>query len=313
MAKQSKPFMSISEHIELLRSRGLEVDEALARQWLENVSYYRLSAYWYPARKFNIDGRRSDQFKPGIKFTDVVHLYEADRKLRTLIHDGMERIEIAFRARIIETLCNPDPLAYSKPSIYRDTFDHPNCMKTISQRINRASGSDNFIKHYKKEYSVPYPFWVVAEVLNFGDLSKLYAGLRARDQRSIAESFGFIIELDKLTESQCKNFKKNPPLASWLEQLVVIRNICAHHSRLWNRSFVPASTEALKTIPDLNNLPPGQSERLFGAMLVMAKILNTTSPGTTWPDKLQNLIRRDFLTNPLVQNSALGIPDGMQI
>lgn len=88
-----KPTTTIEEHIRRLRDRGMEIDRDQAYQWLHFVSYYRLSAYWYPARKTcERTGRRRDEFQPGTRFSDVVKLYEADRKLRNLVYDGIERI-----------------------------------------------------------------------------------------------------------------------------------------------------------------------------------------------------------------------------
>ena len=113
MSKPLKQATTVSEQIELLTQRGMIVDNDLAVQWLANVSYYRLSAYWYPARLVNLDGTRSDRLADGTTFDDVVALYEADRKLRTVVHDGMERIEIAIRTRVGELLCADDPLSYS--------------------------------------------------------------------------------------------------------------------------------------------------------------------------------------------------------
>ncbi len=81
MPKPLKAATTVAQQIALLRSRGLDVDEGLACQWLANVSYYRLSAYCYPAREFNAAGQRIDSFIPSTSFTDVVALYEADRKL----------------------------------------------------------------------------------------------------------------------------------------------------------------------------------------------------------------------------------------
>lgn len=87
----------------------MQVDHNLASQWLPSVGYYRLSAYWYPARELSPGGERLDNFQAGTTFADVVKLYEADRKLRTLIHDGMERTEIAMRAQLTDLLClTPD-------------------------------------------------------------------------------------------------------------------------------------------------------------------------------------------------------------
>lgn len=288
----------------------MDVENDLAHQWLNYVSYYRLSAYWYPARKMNSNGIREDTFDSGTRFSDAVALYEADRKLRTLVHDGMERIEIAMRTRVGEVLSDGDPLAYTVPQRFRPTFNHEQWMRTAMKRVARAGNSNEAIKHYRKKYDHQYPFWVLAEVLDFADVSRLYEGLPASDQRTIAEEMGVVIDLSGLSEKQQRKTKLQSPLVRWMEQLTIVRNFCAHHARLWNKSFAPAPTAALRTRPEFAALPEGQSEKIFGVLTVMANLVRTTSPGTTWPNRVANLIRNDFLTNPLVRPAGLGIPGG---
>ncbi len=308
MSKRLKPTTTAAQQIALLCSRGMLVDEGLAQQWLANVSYYRLSAYWYPARARDADGHLTDRFVTGTKFSDAVALYEADRKLRTLVHDAIERVEITMRTRIGEVLCFPDPLSYTDRKRFRQTFKHPQWIRTTKERVARAEMHNEAIKHYRNEYGGRYPFWVLAEVLDFADISRMFEGLPSQDQRTIAEDLGFVVNLDALSRNQQRKVKRQSLLARWLEQLTIIRNACAHHARLWNKSFVPAPTAALKTQPQFQRLPDPQSERLFGALLVMNQILQVTSPGTTWLDKVTTLINEDFLPNPLVTPSALGLP-----
>ncbi|WP_130864844.1 Abi family protein [Acidipropionibacterium timonense] len=308
MPRPLKSATTVDEQIALLRSRGMDVNDDLAGQWLTNVSYYRLSAYWYPARSFNFSGERGDVFAPGTSFTDVVALYEADRKLRMLVHDGMERVEVTLRTRLGEVLCHPDPLAYTDPSRFRASFDHAGWLRTARKRIGRAGKNNEAIKHYRYNYAGQYPFWVLAEVLDFADVSQLFEGLATKDQRVIAEGLGFVVNLSALSKNQRQKAKAQSPLVRWLEQLTIIRNICAHHGRLWNKSFTPAPTAALKTLPQFSQLPDGQSERIYGALSVMAQILRITSPCTTWPEKVRALITREFRENPLVTDSALGLP-----
>lgn len=309
MTRPLKSATTVAQQVELLRTRGMQVDESLATQWLSNVSYYRLSAYWYPAREFGPDGARTDDFVAGTSFADAVALYEADRKLRTLIHDGMERIEITMRTRIGEQLCSTDPLSYTDSTRFRPTFDHAGWISTAKKRIQRAGSRNEAVKHYRNEYGGKYPFWVLAEVLDFADVSLLFEGLPAQDQRRIAEGLGFVVDLTKLSATQQRKTKNQSPLTRWLEQLTVIRNTCAHHGRLWNKSFAPAPTAALRTQTDLAALPEGQSERVFGSLVVMAHIFRIASPGTTWPGKVIDLLTAWFISNPLVTRSALGLPD----
>lgn len=289
----------------------MEVDSLEATQWLSNVSYYRLSAYWYPARIVTPGvSDPSDNFVSGTSFSQVVQLYEADRKLRTLIHDGIERIEIAMRTQTTELLClqNPaDPAGYLNSDLFREKFDHVKWVSTIYGRLARAKKSDS-IKHYSKTYSGRFPLWVVAEFMDFSDMSHLYSGLSNADQRKVAENLDLKIDFSTLTEAQKEKLRKGHPLASWLEQLTVVRNTCAHHSRLWNKSFAPASTSALRTNGNLDLLPKGQSERIFGTLVLMSHLLRAVSPGTAWPDKVLRIIVEDFLPNPIVQPLSLGIP-----
>lgn len=286
----------------------MEVDTDLAHQWLKYVSYYRLSAYWYPARKLTANGVRQDSFRPGTEFRDAVALYEADRKLRALVHDGMERVEIAMRTRVGEALITTDPRAYTCPERFRPSFKHQQCMEMLDKRIHRAGRNNEAIKHYKSNYGGQYPFWVLAEVLDFADISRLFEGLPARDQRAITEDMDIIIDLDALSDNQKEKVERESPLVRWMEQLTIVRNYCAHHARLWNKSFAPAPTAALRTLPQFSRLPEGQSEKIFGAITLMAYLIRVTSPGTTWPDKVASLIEDQFLPNPLVNPASMGLP-----
>lgn len=290
----------------------MDVDDGQAYQWLPNVSYYRLSAYWYPARRVDDTGTVLDEFKAGTTFSDAVALYEADRKLRTLVHDGMERIEIAMRTRLGELLCSESPVSYKDPAMFRSEFDHGQWLATAQKRVDRSARTSDSIKHYRSTYGSNYPFWVLAEVLDFSDISHLYNGLPALAQRAIAESFGITIHPETLSREQYRKATRQSPLAPWMHQMTVVRNITAHHGRLWNRSFVPAPTTGLRTQGCFQALPVGQSERIFGALTMMAHLLRTASPGTTWPTKVADHVASQFMSNELVHPAAMGLPEDWQ-
>ena len=153
MSKSLKPGTTISDQISILQSRGMSVDTDLATQWLTNVSYYRLSAYWFPARR--IDSLGNEYYCEHSTFTDAVRLYEADRKLRTLIHDGIERIEVTMRTRVGERLCvsgsNPTPVSYQDPTLFRTDFDHTHWVETAKRRVGRARLHNEAIRLFRVE------------------------------------------------------------------------------------------------------------------------------------------------------------------
>ncbi len=311
-----KQSTTIDEQFALLRARGMTVDEPLARQWLASVSYYRLSGYWYSYRILPVPDdpkkpERLDDFEAGASFAEIAALYEFDRKMRTLIHDGMERIEVAMRARIGELLVAKGPLSYQDASLFRDGFDHAAWLQTARDRIERARNRNHAIQHYATHYD-GYPFWVLADVLDFSDISQLYDGLVLEDQRTIAHSFGLKADPGRLNAKQKKSYYNQDPLARWCEQFTVLRNTCAHHGRLWNRYLTPASTNAFRTISPLSSLPKGQSDRLYGALLLMVFMLNNISPRTSWTRKVRNLIETEYLPLKARSLDEMGFPPNWQ-
>lgn len=309
-----KSSTTISEQIDLLKSRGLELEEDTARQWLASVGYYRLSGYWYPYRQFSSDtvSQRVDQFPPEVSFDHVVRLYEFDRKLRTLIHDGVERIEVALRAQISMELSAINPMAYENPANFRPSFEHQKWLATARRRVARAHGHSDPVRHYQKEYGGRLPIWVLTEVLDFADVSMLYEGLPSLSQRRIAESLGISVNLSSLGRNQRAKVRRSHPLVRWFEHLTIVRNTAAHHSRLWNRSFAPVPTPALNTIPELVSLPEGQSEKAYGALLVMGHLLQTISPGTTWCHRVRDLVEDSFASIALRSVGEMGFPEDWQ-
>lgn len=312
MAQQVvKPFTTIGKQVELLRARGMMLDRDEAERWLTVVGYYRLSGYWYPYRALNT-GVRGDQFVQDARFDDVVRLYEFDRKLRTQIHDGVERIEVALRSRVSYRIAEHDPLGYENPSLFRPAFEHSEWLATARRRVDRAKRHIEPIRHYEKKYGGRVPIWVLTEVLDFSDVSKLYDGMLVRDQWTVAERLGVRVDEARLTASQRKKGRKVHPLARWLEHLTVIRNSAAHHGRVWNRSFTPVGTAGLRTIDALECLPEGQSERAFGALTLMGYLLQGTSPGSSWTSKVRNLVEDTFQDLPGRSVGEMGFPEGWQ-
>lgn len=313
--KPIKDFLEIDEQISRLRSRGMSFSaRSDALRWLTAVNYYRLSGYSYPYRQIlPSDGgrsrRRSDHFVRGTSFDSITALYEFDRKLRSLVLDGLERVEVAVRSTVSHHLGRQNPLAHEDPALFRPTFDHASWWRTAERRLSRARRHSEFVKHHEQEYGGKVPIWVLVEVLDFADVSRLYDDMLTVDQYAAAESLGIRVDTSILSKSQRAKALKGHPFARWLEQLTVVRNTAAHHGRLWNHKFPPVSTAAFRTLPGLEDLPDGQSERLYGALCMIAFELRTLSPGSKWPTKVSRLIRQDLRSIPGRTETEMGFPD----
>ncbi|VXC06123.1 Abi family protein [Pseudoclavibacter sp. 8L] len=311
MSPSPKKYLTIGEQAQLLESRGMELD-GNPEQWLKSTNYYRLSGYWYTSRRLETTAEgapsRSDQFRPGTKFSEVAALYEFDRKLRSLVHVGLERVEVALRSQVSYVLGRYGPLSYEDKSLFRDAFNHSSWVDKTHERVKRAARRSMFINHHMQNHAGVIPIWVLVEVLDFSDVSMLYDGMRATDQFDVAEGMGICLRLDRLSQRQRGKAVKHHPFARWLEQLTVVRNISAHHGRLWNRSLVPAATGAMRTIEELESLPPGQSEDLYGALAVIAQILTAAAPDSNWALKVASEVERGFAALPGRDVSEMGFP-----
>lgn len=301
-----KPWKNYEDQLSQLERRGLIItDRTKALHFLERIGYYRLSGYWFPFRERSeiccplevANGKKHkrgdtdrivlDNFKSGATFQNAVDLYIFDKKLRLLAMDALERIEIGLRVDISHTLGKKDPFAYLKPELLFDGFakkldeqtgltEHHQWLAKHAALISRSK--EDFIRHNKIKYGFPLPIWVVCEIWDFGTLSTLFAGIAESDQDAIAKKYGL---------------SNGRVLASWLRSLNYLRNVCAHHSRLWNRNI--ADQPKLPKPEEIPFLEAFRSDthrlaRPFLLLCITEHLLRTINPGSSWSQRLKVLL-----------------------
>ena len=217
MEQYNKPPLTYQQQIDLLIRRGLIIaNQEKAEQFLTQVNYYRLSAYCVPFE------RTRHQFHEDVTFEKIQQLYEFDRRLRFLIDEVLEVIEISFRTALSYYLTHRyNVFVQEDVQRFYDKFNHKTWITKVHEETVRSK--ETFIEHYKSKYCgfPQLPLWMAGEVMSFGALSQLYHNLLRDDQIAIAREVGF----------------HSSVLASWLHTFTYVRNICAHHSRIWNREL----------------------------------------------------------------------------
>ena len=282
----SKTFIPCSAQVPLLKSRGMTfADEPKALHLLENISYYRLSGYWYPL----LANKQTHVFKTDATFEAAFNLYKFDRELRQLILSELEKIEVAVRTKMTHVLSiEHDAFWIENALLFSNQSVHQSTIEKIQDELNRSD--EEFILAFKSKYSNTFPpSFILLEITSFGALSRLYGNLKSgKTKRDIAKSFGL----------------PDIVFASWLHSLVYIRNVCAHHSRIWNR---PMSIQPLfprnASSALLQNRQIGIN-RVFYALSMIIYLLNTVNPNHTFKQKL----RRLFAKYPNVDSAAMGFP-----
>jgi abortive infection bacteriophage resistance protein len=281
--KFTKPAISIIDQLELLRDRGLSItNPEFAIKCLQNVSYYRLSVYFKPYQD------QTNRFLPGTSFEVIWNLYSFDRELRLLMIDGIERVEIAFRAAISNYMClHYGNTWYLKSELFKTHNNitanfHDKFIKNIND-ICRNHYED-FLQHFYLKYSDEYPpFWMIAECFSFGTISLIFKNLRhMKDKNNIARIFGFHATL----------------FESWIESIVLTRNICAHHARLWNKWFVFCP----KVPANLGNIPSNARHKVYEQILIISLLLRALDYEQDWMQSLFML----FTRYALVPKEAMG-------
>lgn len=311
-----KLFCSYPDLVKLLIQRNMQVaDQARAERKLSQLGYYRLSGYWYPAKAFAVDAQgrqllcpisqkplRQDWFQSGTHFNNAVALYLFDKRLRLLMLDAIERLEVNLRAVIAHEVGYHSPMAYTDQRFiqpkYAQNFQAKGRLRnkwaewsTRQQELLNRSGEDAIERH--RQSGRPIPFWVAVETWDFGALSKYFEMLKGSHQNRVLRRFGL---------SDAKNF------ARWLQEINLLRNRCAHHARIWNQ----VSANALSALPNeayFQRLGLDQNAlvRIYGTISIMWFLLQRIAPNSSWIRDVADLID----TKPALPGcvfGSLGLP-----
>lgn len=303
--KYTKPFLSIPDQITLLKSRGMTVDDhSEAAAALHSIGYYNLSGYWYPMRVLAPAGHpreRLDDFEEGLHFSDVLDLYHFDTVLRLLMLEKIEQFEQAAKVVTAHSLAKVSPVAHTKQNFFQSTFTtisrghiesrHEAWLKKHNKNLTERTKQWKFAIHFFNNYDPPLPIWIAIETWDFGEMSRLVQGLARQYLDPICLHFGV---------------QQSSIFSSWLMAIGSVRNICAHHERLWNRDLLyqpKRSNDAFFT----RAAQSGDTwHRVYGVALVLAFLDQTINSQSTWGARLADHLRA-LPDLPGVSASAMGM------
>ena len=260
-------------------------DENKALHLLGNISFHRFSGYWYPL----LYDKKNHVFKSGATFDAAFHIYKFDRELRNLIHSELEKIEVAVRTKMAYILSLAhgafwidNRALFSNENFYDATVDK------INEELTRCD--DGAILAFQSTYSNPYPpSYMLLEITSFGILPRLYNNLiPSRQKKEIAAAFGLSVSV----------------FASWLHSIVSIRNVCAHHERLWNSKLRIQPLFPRRTMNTWLIATTASNNRVYYVLSMIIYLLNAINPNHTFKQKLENL----FTKYSNIDRAAMGFP-----
>lgn len=296
--KYLKPPLSFEKQADLLLSRGLIADRDRLVNRLSAVNYYRLSGYLYPFRQAD------HSFQAGTTLDSVWDRYVFDRRLRVLILDAIERIEVAVRTQLIYELVHHVPkgrktplgaFGYLDPRFFpgfKTASDYLRWRSKLASETDRAK-SEQFVSHFRSKYGDTHqelPIWMLSELMSFGAMFTLAKHVLPEIQERVAGTYGFPV----------------PHFLSWLQALMVLRNSCAHHDRIWNRANGKACKPQRNKFPLWHQVPEIPCDRTGYLLTICHFWLGKISDTTRWRDRLFAL----FDEFPDIPLAHMGLPQG---
>lgn len=278
-----KPALTFEDQADLLLDRGLVGDRQELIRTLQSVSYYRLSGYLYPFRETG-----GDHFRPSTRLSIVWTQYRFDRQLRLLLLDAIERFEVYLKTGLTHCFAHRfGPFAYTQALHFAPGSAHAHdlLLKKVQDEVKRSR--EVFLRHFQAKYGDSHdlpPLWMAVEVLSLGTTLSFFRIVEPSLKKDIADRFGVH---DRVFES-------------WVTALNALRNICAHHGRVWNREFgyKPLIPNKLAAWQGVCN------DRLFGMLCILRHLLRRIAPQSGWKDRIETLIE----AHPLIPRLSMGMP-----
>lgn len=311
-SRYAKPSTSVPEQVETLRKRGLDVGnitdaEALLRQ----IGYYRLSGYSY----FYKEPPPADNFKAGTTLSQVKSLYDFDERLRSVLLEGISQIEVALRFHIGHRLGRRDTFAHFFSTELDENFgrwtagtnfieksEHQRWLHDFLKAENRSQ--EAFAQHFRRKFGPHFPVWVATEIMLFGILNQLFKAMPENDRKLIALRLGLLTNDEDVDSAT---------LTNWLNHLKYVRDVCAHQSRVWNRTFDKLLAKPTsKNVDELSHWNNISIRKLYGTISVIRFLLARINPSSNWHIFINSLIS-DFSRLSGISMQELGFPKNWEI
>ena len=293
MLSYPKTILTIPQQAKAIIDAGMMVsDQQVLLKSLTTIGYYRLRGYCFPF--YNNDTKK---YRPDTQFDHILKIYSFDRALTQLIFSFLSEIEVALRARLSDALLvYKDALVLENPAKFNDKELFWRNMGVVSSEIARSS--DVFIKHHFNNHEGDIPVWAAVEVMSFGTLSKIIKNLLT------GRSSAFDSLATRYTYTSASGVPVKPSmrmLSSWTHSLVILRNICAHNSRLYNRII-----NVRPVILTLDRATPSATyPKVYQLILTMKYLRPYDSSWQNFSSAYKNLIQKYV---NFIDIAALGMP-----
>ena len=254
-----KSFKTIDEQLDILISRGLKVNnKEKAKKFLLHNNYYRVSGY-------SLTLRNHDVFFKSAEFQNIVDIYNFDHELRHIILEYIEIIEVTVKSVYSYIFTKQHgSIGYLNPNFFTNTDKYNDIIQKAEAQKKARVPHEAYLKHYIEDLNQEIPFWANVDLLTISNISFLYTISETDIKNEVASEFGLTMK------------KGSQIFAKYMHSMTIIRNLCAHGSRLYNRLFeqkpsLNRKEQALLIKDEQGNI---DNSHLYGFILIMRRLLS---------------------------------------
>lgn len=271
-----KEFRKISEQIELLKSRGLHIpDEEEASLFLLRNNYYRVSGY-------SLTLRKHDVFYCNATFRNIMDIYCFDHELRHLLLHFIECIEVSIKSIYSYEFAKVyGPTAYLDATHFIDAVQHANTLRKTDEQKNKRHAHEAYLKHFIDDLKEDIPLWAYVDLMTISDISLIYKISEDSVKKAVAAHYGLTMNAG------------HEILGRFMHSMTIIRNLCAHGGRLFNRLFEqkPSLNKKEQALLIRNCEGIIDNAHLYGFVFIMKRLL-TSDEFLMFKERLTELAKK---------------------
>ena len=259
----AKVFKTIDEQIEILKSKGLTIDDYdKTSEILLRENYFFLNGYRSP---FLVSG--SKRFIPGSSFEEIYALFTFDRYFRNIIFKNLLIVENNYKS-IFSYVLSKKYGYKEKDYLNVNNFDRGkdknkrinDLIKKLKRQIRINGYQHQATSHYINNYGY-IPMWVGVKVLSFGLMSELFSILKQDDKDEIASYYS--VDADRLED--------------YLSILSNYRNLCAHEDIMYNhetqKGIDDTKYHEILNIPKMDDEYTCGKHDIFALIIILKELL----------------------------------------
>lgn len=253
-----KAFKTVDEQIAILRERGLAIkDEEKAKTFLLRNNYYRISGY-------SLTLRQNDVFSKNATFQNIIDIYNFDHELRHIVLKYLEIIEVTMKSVYAHEFARIyGGTGYVDASLFTDEKKYQEIIEKANAQKKTRLAHEAYLKHYITDLQQELPIWAYVDLLTIADISFLYSISQDDVKQAVAAHFGMKMKRGKEL------------LGQFMHSMTIIRNLCAHGSRLYNRLFEqkPSLNKNDKALLIEKEDGTIDNAHFYGFVLIMRRLL----------------------------------------